>query len=178
MPDWLNPGLVIEGLQTFFTNGGWVLYPIAVVTFLMWTFIIERFSYYLYAHGPLKRRLKAEWDARADKKSWRAHAVRDELISEVKVRTEQNVNIIKTMVAVAPLLGLLGTVTGMIHVFDIMALTGNSSARLMAGGVFQATIPTMAGMVSALSGLIFSSPLDSMSKRETARFADSLLVGE
>ena len=85
---------------------------------------------------------------------------------------------IKTLVAIAPLLGLLGTVTGMIEVFDVMALSGSSNARLMAGGVFKATIPTMAGMVAALSGLFFSSQLDRRSKRETAQFADSLEVGE
>ena len=61
--------------------------------------------------------------------------------------------VIKTMVALCPLLGLLGTVTGMIEVFNIMAVTGGGDAKSMAGGVQQATIPTMAGMVAALSGV-------------------------
>ena len=89
----------------------------------------------------------SEWDARSDKTSWRANAVKDELVSQVKERTGANVGIIKTLVALAPLMGLLGTVTGMIEVFDVMALSGSSNARLMAGGVFKATIPTMAGMM-------------------------------
>ncbi len=55
--------------------------------------------------------------------------------------------------AILPLLGLLGTVTGMIQVFNVMAVVGTSNARLMAGGVSAATIPTMAGLVAALSGL-------------------------
>ena len=50
-----------------------------------------------------------------------------------------------------PLLGLLGTVTGMIEVFNVMAVTGGGDAKSMAGGVERSTIPTMAGMVSALS---------------------------
>ncbi len=177
MPNWLNPRLVIEGLQNFLEVGGPVLIPIAIVAFLMWTFIIERISYYVFAHKPLLKRLRSEWTGREDKRSWRSHAIRDELISEVKVRTEQNVGIIKALVAVAPLLGLLGTVTGMIKVFDVMALSGSSSARLMAGGVFQATVPTMAGMVVALFGLGFATWLPKLAHRSTARFADTLEIG-
>jgi len=62
----------------------------------------------------------------------------------------------------------------MIQVFDVMAFSGSSNARLMAGGVFKATIPTMAGMVAALSGLIFATIFPRMSARETARFANDL----
>jgi len=145
-----------------------------ILTFFLWTFILERFAYYLFAHKPLKSRLKAEWDGRSDKTSWKAAAIKDELVSQVKERTVANVGIIKTLVALAPLMGLLGTVTGMIEVFDVMALSGSSNARLMAGGVFKATIPTMAGMMAALSGLIFATIFPRMSARETARFANSL----
>lgn len=172
--EFLNPVNAYNGLQEFLGVGGNVLFVIMIATFAMWTFILERYAYYFFAHRPTKKRLKSEWTARADKKSWRAHAIRDEMISLIKFKTDQNVGIIKTLVAIAPLLGLLGTVTGMIEVFDVMALSGSSNARLMAGGVFKATIPTMAGMVAALSGLYFSNQLDRRSKRETAIFAEEL----
>jgi biopolymer transport protein ExbB len=165
---------VYNGLQEFLSVGGNILFWIMLLTFFMWTFILERFAYYVFAHKPLKSRLRAEWAARDDKTSWKAMAIRDELISEVKQRSGANVGIIKTLVALAPLLGLLGTVTGMIQVFDVMAFSGSSNARLMAGGVFRATIPTMAGMVAALSGLIFATIFPRMSARETARFANDL----
>jgi len=51
---------------------------------------------------------------------------------------------------------LMGTVTGMIEVFYVMAFTGGGDAQSMAGGVSKATIPTMAGMVGALSGIFAS----------------------
>lgn len=165
---------VYNGLQEFLAVGGSILFWIMLLTFFMWTFILERVAYYLFAHKPLKARLTAEWDARSDKTSWRAMAVKDELVSQVKQRTAANIGIIKTLVSLAPLLGLLGTVTGMIQVFDVMAFSGSSNARLMAGGVFRATIPTMAGMVAALSGLIFATVFPRMSARETARFANDL----
>ena len=65
------------------------------------------------------------------------------------------------------MLGLLGTVTGMIEVFDVMAISGSGNARGMAGGVSQATLPTMAGMVAALSGMIFSIQLGSIRPRRS-----------
>jgi len=175
-PQWLNPVNVYNGLQEFLGTGGTVLFAIMIATFAMWTFILERFAYYLFAHKPMKARLINEWNARSDKRSWKALAIRDEMVSQIKERTDTNVAIIKTLVALAPLLGLLGTVTGMIEVFDTMALSGSSNARLMAGGVFKATIPTMAGMTAALSGLYFSTVLPRWSSRETARFADDLQV--
>ncbi len=178
MPEWLNPKIAYEGLQDFLGTGGNVLFVIMIATFFMWSFIMERYSFYYFAHKSLKKRLASEWASRTDTRSWRSRAIRDDLISQVKAKTDQNIGIIKTLVAIAPLLGLLGTVTGMIEVFDVMALSGSSNARLMAGGVFKATIPTMAGMVSALSGLYFSNQLDRRSKRETAHFADSLEIGD
>ena len=78
------------------------------------------------------------------------------------------------MVSLCPLLGLMGTVTGMIEVFEVMALTGSGNARAMAAGVSKATIPTMAGMVAALSGFIFSVQLDRRAKDEAERVADEL----
>lgn len=172
--EFLNPVNAYNGLQEFLGNGGPVLVAIMFAAFALWSFILERFAYYFLAHGSLKKSLRKEWEARQDKTSWRAHAIRDELVSQVKVKTEQNVSIIKTLVAIAPLLGLLGTVWGMIEVFDVMALSGSSNARLMAGGVFKATIPTMAGMTIALSGLYFPTYFERKGRRETARFADTL----
>ena len=52
-----------------------------------------------------------------------------------------------------PLLGLLGTVTGMIEVFDIMAITGTGNARAMASGIARATLPTMTGLFISIVGL-------------------------
>ena len=172
--DSLNPANAYRALQDFLNTGGPVLLAIMLAAFVLWSFILERFAYYGMHHKASLRRLQREWDERADKGSWRAHAIRDELISRVKSNTTTNVPIIKTLVAIAPLLGLLGTVYGMITVFDSMALAGSSNARLMAEGVFRATIPTMAGMVVAISGLFFATYFERRARRETAAFDDDL----
>jgi biopolymer transport protein ExbB len=74
------------------------------------------------------------------------------------------------------MLGLLGTVTGMIEVFDVMAMAGSGNARGMASGVSKATLPTMAGMVAALSGMLFSIQLDRFANDETQRVSDELEI--
>jgi biopolymer transport protein ExbB len=169
---------VSTGLQEFLERGGPVLVVIMITTFVMWAFILERFAYFYFAFGGQEDAALREWSARADRKSWYAHAIRDQLISEVKQRCDQNVELVKTLVAVAPLFGLLGTVTGMVSVFDVMAISGSSDAQAMSAGVSRATIPTMAGMVASLSGLIFATQIEILAKRRVARLADKLEIGE
>jgi len=165
-------------LQEFLERGGPILVLIMATTFVMWAFILERFAYFYFAFEGQSKRVKQEWGSRADKQSWYAHAIRDQLISEVNQRAQQNVELIKTLVAIAPLFGLLGTVTGMVTVFDVMAISGSSDAQAMSAGVSRATIPTMAGMVASLSGLILANQIELLAKRRTAGLADSLEVGE
>ena len=75
------------------------------------------------------------WQARADHSSWNAHQIRRLLVSEVRQKLERGLGLIRTIVALCPMLGLLGTVTGMIEVFDVMAIAGSGNARVMAAGV-------------------------------------------
>ncbi len=96
------------------------------------------------------------------------------MISEAEAGLRRNVALIKTLVALCPLFGLLGTVYGMILVFDVMAVAGTGNARAMAAGVSQATVPTMAGMVAALSGVWFATHLEVTASNETERLEDLL----
>ena len=89
---------------------------------------------------------------------------------------ESGLPFIKVFVALCPLFGLLGTVTGMIEVFDVLSIAGSGNARAMAGGVSKATIPTMAGMVAALSGLLLSVRLEQYAADEGERMADRLEI--
>jgi biopolymer transport protein ExbB len=164
----------VEAVRDFVDVGGDVLLVIAFVTGVMWTMILERVMYFRLGHRFEVERIRGIWEARADHQSWHAHQVRQMLISEMRMKLNSGLPIIKTIVAVCPMFGLLGTVTGMIEVFDVMALTGSGNARGMASGVSKATLPTMAGMVAALSGMIFSIQLDRYSRDEAARVGDSL----
>ncbi|MFD2166307.1 MotA/TolQ/ExbB proton channel family protein [Thalassotalea euphylliae] len=165
---------LIESVRSFIATGGNVLYFVAVALLLMWILMIERY-WFLQANYPKMRDgIIKRWDARADTTSWYAHRIRDTWISEATEQLERNMLTIKTLVAMCPLIGLLGTVTGMISVFETMAQQGTGNPRLMAAGISMATIPTMAGMVAALSGVFFSSRLDAKVKLAKAKLVDSL----
>lgn len=71
---------------------------------------------------------------------------------------------IKLVSAVAPLLGLLGTVTGMIETFQSITLFGTGDPKLMAGGISQALMTTVLGLVVAIPVLFIYSLLSSLSK--------------
>ena len=161
-------------LMRFMDSGGDVLWLIAILSLCMWTIIIERVWYY---RTELKTDVNAAmdaWEARSERKSWHAKQVRRLLISKASLKINNLVPVIKTMTALCPLLGLLGTVTGMIEVFNIMAITGGGDAKSMAGGVSKATIPTMAGMVAALSGVFAGTYIEGIAARETQLLEDHL----
>ncbi|NND58955.1 MAG: MotA/TolQ/ExbB proton channel family protein [Gammaproteobacteria bacterium] len=161
-------------IRDFFESGGDVLWAILFVTIVMWTLIIERAWFFILDLPPKVREIREHWDDRDDKVSWYARRVRERLVSHVSVESNRNLLVIKAMMAVLPLLGLLGTVTGMIKVFDVMTVMGTGNARAMAGGVSQATIPTMAGLVAALSGLYFVTWLDRKATNEVEKVEDLL----
>ena len=161
-------------VRDFLERGGDVLYLILMVTFLMWILIADRILYFRLNRQKDIDRVMTAWNARSDQTSWYAHQVRRMLISDVETRLKSGLLMIKTLVALCPLLGLLGTVTGMIEVFDVMAIAGSGNARAMASGVSKATIPTMSGMVAALSGLVISVQMERFANEETERVAAHL----
>jgi biopolymer transport protein ExbB len=163
-----------EAVARFMDMGGNVLWLIAILLFVMWALIFER-AWYFYS-GWKKDAAEAinQWESRPERKSWAAHQVRRKLIAEAQIQINTFLPVIKTLVALCPLLGLLGTVTGMIEVFNIMAVTGGGDAKSMAGGVSRATIPTMAGMVAALSGVFANTYVTRTAAREGQFLEDNL----
>ncbi len=166
---------IYRTIMSFMDLGGDVLWWIAALTFMMWILIIERMVYFRTEHRDVIRTATEEWERRPERKSWTAHQVRERLISEASERITGTLPLIQTCVMLCPLLGLLGTVTGMILVFDAMATAGGN-ARSMAAGVSQATIPTMAGMIASLSGLFAQTFLKEKIERECELFEDHLTL--
>lgn len=172
--EYLNPVFAFEQLQQFVTSGGEILMAILVLTFLLWGLIIERLLYWTTSAGGVSRRAQRAWSNRKDKTSWWGHQFRERLLSEARAQGSQFNDLVKLLVAVTPLLGLLGTVTGMVFVFDVMAVTGSSNARLMAAGISRATLPTMAGLFVSVSGVMFTYWFDRWVQRADRKLSDEL----
>lgn len=166
----------LEAIYEFVELGGDVLAVIAILTLFMWTLILERMFYLGNTHKARVSRALQAWETRPERKSWHAHQIREHLISVVSQATQRHLDLIKTLVALCPLLGLLGTVTGMIEVFELMAISDSENARSMADGISRATIPTMAGMVAALSGVATSLWLQNVARRERLLLAEHMTM--
>lgn len=166
----------LESIRAFMASGGPVLIAIAVLLFFMWTLIFDRVWYF---RGGLRhdvRRVLDVWESRAERRSWGARKIREKLVSEVSLKVNQNMSLIATCVALCPFFGLLGTVYGMIEVFQVLGYTGGGDARAMAAGVAKATIPTLAGMVAAISGVFGSTYVARKAERESQLLEDHLTM--
>ncbi|UZE97073.1 MotA/TolQ/ExbB proton channel family protein [Alkalimarinus alittae] len=141
----LDLSYFFPSLTAFIYAGGPVLILLASVALILWSMLLERLWFRLRVFPKLKQACLTN-----PKRSQQLMQCCD-----LQLSINASLPVIKTLVALCPLIGLLGTVTGMIHLFDIMALKGTTNPRLMASGVAQATLPTMAGMVLAVSGLMF-----------------------
>lgn len=159
----------------FVEQGGDVLFLIGFLIFIMWSLIFERVFYFRGEHQRVVNGAIDLWQERKEHGSWSASQIRLLLISRITDQISGNMPVIIACVALCPLLGLLGTVTGMISVFDSMATQGGN-ARSMAAGVSMATIPTMAGMVGSLSGLFGTTYLQRKINQESELFEDHLVL--
>lgn len=167
---------MMNSIREFLDTGGQVLVVIAAVIALMWLLIFERLVFVLFTYKPMKNRIINNWFSRQERNSWSAEQIRNATVSKVSTSLNHNIALIQSLVVLCPLLGLLGTVTGMITVFDVMAISGSGNARSMASGVSRATIPTMAGMVGSLSGVFMVTYFQRFAKRQTELLEDKLLM--
>lgn len=167
---WLKPA------WEYIHTGGIVMFPLVLISVLLWGCIIYR----LLVLKQLYRRditpaqaytCVSDWTVLSPK--WQgvdAMLVRtfvslrsgdpeldrhllEEAATQVRSSLRQGLNLISVLAAVAPLLGLLGTVLGMISTFDTIALFGNSNPRAMAGGISEALVTTQTGLIVAIPGL-------------------------
>jgi len=165
---------IVEAIGSFMQRGGPVLNVIALLLFLKWSLVFERIWYLNTTHKRNVKNTLMEWNARQDTDSWAARQIREMMISKISLDVRSTLPIIEVLVTICPLLGLIGTVTGMIEVFFVMAVTGGGDAKSMAGGVSRATIPTMAGMVGAISGIFAYNYLKGTVDRDLELLEDHL----
>jgi len=165
-----------EAIRDFVELGGDVLFLIALTIFLMWMLVFERLAFFRLELNKRRAAIQDAWEGRTERQSWEADQIRERMISEYKMAVRRSLPLVQTLVALCPLLGLLGTVTGMIEVFDVMAVEGSGNPRSMASGVSKATIPTMAGMVGALSGVFWTTYLNRRAAREVEGLEERLAM--
>ena len=147
---------LLNSVSELLESGGDVLWLILFVSICLWSLICERLTYFKSVYPKLQNKWISQWQLQTSHCELKDFFhIKNCLLSKAKISMEKSLAIIKMLIAICPMLGLLGTVIGMIQVSDVMAVTGNGNSRSMAAGISQATISTMAGMIIAISGLYF-----------------------
>lgn len=183
-------------LAIYMRTGGMVMWPLAVVSLTMWLFIVERtlFIRRLYRrpmafneawehvrdgrlpaaekHGGAVALLLTRFIPARSGNPRLDRFILDETVLRLNHSLRNHLDAIGVLAAIAPLLGLLGTVTGMMTTFDVMAIFGTGNAKAMAGGISEALITTETGLLVAIPGLYMKGFLDrrtgNLAKRVTA----------
>ena len=173
-------GLLLSILE-YCRSGGPMMVPIAVVSLVMWSLILMKFQELRASSRRDLGVLETVSMVRRGERSEVAgsplgHVVfhfMEQRTSDVRVnqdllvslvqreagRLSRNVNGIFVLASIAPLLGLLGTVGGMISTFDAIAVYGTGNARALAQGISAALITTQSGLFVSIPGLFMASLL-------------------
>ena len=159
--------LPFTSLLDLFDRGGPVIIVLFVLAIVMTTLLIERLFFFIGELKDLSDISYKEVSSYKEVNTWVLNKIKLKNISVINVAANRNLLLIQGLIALCPLLGLLGTVTGMIEVFDIMAITGTGNARAMASGIAKATLPTMTGLFISIVGLFLLTAIKSTIDKAT-----------
>lgn len=162
----------LSALRDLVAEGGPVVIWIMIACLVMWTLVFERWWYFSRVLPREAQAMLERWNARTERHTWLSRQVRQAMISRLNVAMNQNLILLRVLVPLCPLLGLLGTVSGMLSVFDSMAARGSADARAMATGVSEAMICTMTGLAVSITGLYPVFYFGARVRRETELLAD------
>lgn len=163
-----------EALADLFQAGGPATRVIFCAALVMWTLIVERYWYFSFVYPQRVLDVQREWDARETRRTWSARRIREQLISQLNGSMQSGLQLMKVIIPICPLLGLVGTIDGMLEVFDVMALRGAVDARAMANGVSHAMVATLSGLGVAISGMFFVNRFQARVRVQTELLADRL----
>jgi biopolymer transport protein ExbB len=161
-----------RAVHTMRELGGPIVDWIFATCVVMWCIVIERYWYFNRILPRQTASSLAEWLQRREHTSWSARQIRKALISRLNAGMGANIQVLRVLVPLCPLLGLVGTVSGMLNVFDSMAARGSADARSMANGVSEAMVCTLSGLAVSISGLYPVFYFKRKVRLETERLAD------
>lgn len=163
----------LQELGLFLQQGGLILSSIALLSCLMWLLILERYYFLFWQYPNLSQHVQRHWLSRAEHGSWYAQRIRAGLLGKAQEDLQKYLCLLRVLPQILLLLGLLGTVDGMISIFSVLNFT-QANPRNLADGISQALLTTMAGLLTALPGIYFSSALHKRARWELQKLADLL----
>lgn len=157
------PLSVLEEVRSLLVLGGWVMVPIFVLGFYAWILLFERYFAYRRAKSSKDFGICAEFRREISKNAPLGRAAvknsLDALRHSLDVEFSRSFPSISVCASLAPLLGLLGTVSGMVHVFKTIQVFGFGNPVLLADGISEALLTTQAGLLVAFPLVIANNQL-------------------
>jgi len=168
----------------YFRQGGWIMLPLVATSVVLWTMIVDRWREFtvLGRGDPDQKELIALATGRGTVPAGhdlglKTRLVRDflkersgeprldrRILGQVSLQLRQSLEMrlaaIAVLAAVAPLLGLLGTVLGMVQTFEVISVFGTGNSRALASGISVALITTQTGLLVAIPGMLMSNRLN------------------
>ena len=176
----------LADILDYLAGGGVIMIPLGIISLWMWVLIVERLIYFRsleYANLSFHEILGVwKGEDAPSCKGFRAgilrsfsrlrtgNSIEDKcnlslLIMRNRPALRRNIAIIGVLAGIAPLLGLLGTVTGMMTTFQVLGGFGTGNVRAMAGGLSEALLTTQIGLVVAIPGMFMAGFLNRRAKQ-------------
>ncbi len=150
-----------------------ILFGLAAMCFFM---LIEK-CFYLFFRLPKQLKPVIQvWNDRSDKISWRAQAIRELEIYVLTSQISKHLTAIKACILLFPMLGLLGTVLGMIGLFETLASGAKLGSSSMMQGISQATLPTLTGVCMTLISLFGYTKVSGLCRQHILRLHQAMKV--
>ena len=165
----MNEFSLLESVFSFVSRGGIVLIPIFFIGLYAWFLLVFKFSNYLVYSRKYKKLLNDVFRKNEKYGETSLKYAFEECISAVSSEMNQSMRSVVVATSVAPLLGLLGTVSGMVHTFEIIEMFGFGNPVLLADGISEALLTTQAGLLVAFPLLLAYNYLSSCMERLEAK---------
>lgn len=166
-----------DGWFTLFDQGGITLWVILLVSILMWILILERYWFLVFELPKIQQAMLTEGRDKIRSSPDHHSFITRALALGFLSRCNQFLLPLQTMAGILPMLGLLGTVSGMIAVFEVITVFGTGNSRGMAAGISTALVTTLAGLLTALSGIYFISLIEKKIEGRVRHFKSLLDEG-
>ncbi len=189
---------ILEGRLGYLAQGGVIMIPLILCSFVMWVLIIDRIFFFarmekqdISYHDMLTFLENNTWPGGCEGVrshllvhllSYRTHnqkldkRIIDQGVLAMLPYLDRYLLLIGTLAAIAPLFGLLGTVTGMITTFDVITLFGTGNAKAMAGGISEALVTTQSGLLVSIPGLFMATMLHRKAQRAKERMNETAML--
>ena len=142
-------------LDELFIRGGPVLFILFFISFLIFFIFVNKYMFIYFDKYDWYSNKLDNFIQDNPPENFSLKQVQKTYISELKRISNTNIKMLDGLIGMCPMIGLLGTVYGMIEVFEVLSFLGTGNPRAMSSGVAKATIPTMASMVITIFSLYF-----------------------